>query len=257
MSKIINVAVSGFGKMGQILVDFIKKDPQLNLSCIIDHSEKEADFDSVCPKSLNQVEVIMDFTRADNVLSLVKKVAQINPKIKILSGTTGWGKDEAKVRKIVTQKKLFFLFATNFSVGTNLFFKIVDYAVGLFNHFENFDPAILEIHHCHKADMPSGTSKKIGQIILDKIERKSKVLMGMSNRAIKPNELHLASLRTGENKGMHQVTFDSQEEVISLSQQTRDRATYIQGSLLALKWLLGQKKPGFYSFDDCLKNIIN
>lgn len=255
MKKRVNIVVHGYGKVGKLVAMHSKADANFNVIATISRNDTRATHKSIKNVRLESVDVIIDFSTSSAFTSLFQYVARNYPKIRVVTGTSGWDQEESKITKAVESNKMYLLHGANFSVGTALFMKIVSYSTELFDSFENFDISLLDIHHRHKRDMPSGTAQKIAQNILDKSRTKKKVLYGLSENPIHDSELHVNCLRVGENKGFHEVTFDGADEVIKVSQQTRDRGVYAQGALLATKWLVGQKESGFYTFDSCLENL--
>jgi 4-hydroxy-tetrahydrodipicolinate reductase len=93
--------------------------------------------------------------------------------------------------------------------------------------------------------------------MIDHLDHKNKILYGMQDRAIEKDELHVNCLRLGENKGFHEVIFDSEAEVIKIANQTRDRGGFARGAIMGMKWLMDQDEPGYYTFDECFSIIID
>jgi 4-hydroxy-tetrahydrodipicolinate reductase len=255
-NKNTQVCIVGYGKVGMLVAECVQSDENLILSYIVDRSHASAASTGLTPEILKNTDVIIDFSNGGNVLEIVNQIVRHNPNVRIVTGSSGWNSEEQLVRDLVLKHKLYFLSGANFAIGTALFMKVVNYAAELFNQFQGFDPSLLDIHHRHKKDMPSGTAKKIAQNLVDRFDSKDSVVFGIENRAICENELHVASLRNGENMGFHELTLDSPEEVIKISQQTRDRAAYARGSIEAAKWLIQQEKPGLYTFDDYINKQL-
>jgi 4-hydroxy-tetrahydrodipicolinate reductase len=251
-SKKIQIVLHGFGNVGAVLKELAISDSRVNVVSVIAH----ANFTAMDKSALKDADVIIDFSHGTAVLPLVQFVAKHNPNVRIVTGSSGWHNNIEKVRLVVDEKHLFFLYGANFSIGTALYMEIVRYSAKLFNKFSGFDPALLDVHHHLKKDMPSGTARNIAQIIVDETDSKNSVLYGMQEEPIRPDQLHVNCLRVGANKGSHEVYFDAADEVVTMTQQTRDRGAYASGSIEAALWLMQRDKPGFYTFDQYIQEII-
>jgi 4-hydroxy-tetrahydrodipicolinate reductase len=227
----------------------------LRLAGVISPHESGATHRLIQDVNLKNVDAIIDFSNSKALVGLLEEVAAHNPAIRLVVGTSGWNEQREWVMQLVQQKHLYLLYGANFSVATALFARLVREASQLASRFE-FDPAIWEIHHRHKVDMPSSTAKALAEIVLSEFPRKQKCLYGMANREIAPEELHVSSLRQGENLGFHEVIFDSPTDVIRLSEQTLDRRTYASGAILALKWFMQQTEAGYYTFDRVIEEVM-
>ena len=144
--------------------------------------------------------------------------------------------------------------SSNFSIGVNVFFKIIENAARMFNKIEEYDVYGYEMHHNKKIDSPSGTAKTIGNILINNIKRKDKLLFEAINRKIQPNELHFASVRAGAIPGTHAVGFDSDADTIELKHTARNREGFALGAIMAAKWI--KNKKGFYTIDDMMDSIM-
>ncbi len=252
----IKLIVHGLGKVGALVHSYAEADADVAVVGVVDRENAEADFATPAEAPLAETQVIIDFTHADAVAGLVETVAAVNPRARVVVGTSGWEGDEERVRQIVRDGRLFFLYGANFSLGTAIFMRLANVAAELFDRAGGFDVAVLDVHHRHKEDMPSGTAKKIAAAVLERTASKAKILTGVAERPIAPDELHVNCLRLGENKGYHELYFDAPSEVVRLSQQTRDRGVYAAGAITAAKWLMRQREPAFYTFDQALEDIL-
>lgn len=252
----MKLLVHGLGKVGALVRSYAEDDAEVEVVGAVDAESAAADFATLAEAPLAEAEVVIDFTHGNAVLSLVETVAAVNPRVRVVVGTSGWEGQEESVRRIVRDAGLFFLYGANFSVGTAIFMRLANVAAELFDRAGGFDVAVLDVHHRHKKDMPSGTAKKIAAAVLERTATKTKVLTGITERPIAPDELHVNCLRLGENKGYHEVYFDAPSEVVRLSQQTRDRGVFAAGALTAAKWLMRQREPAFYTFDQALEDIL-
>ena len=161
---------------------------------------------------------------------------------------------EKTVKETVERNNIGFIWASNFSIGVNLFFKMMGNASKLINRFDDYDIYGIEMHHNQKKDSPSGTAKTIGDILLKNIDRKTQIVTQRLDRKIKPEELHFSSVRAGTFPGTHIVGFDSLVDEIQLKHTAKGRAGFANGAIAASKWIEGKK--GFYTIDDMMKEII-
>lgn len=241
----MKIALLGFGKMGHELENLIAESGKHEVVSI---SRKEIG-DGLDTEGIKTSDVVIDFTSADVVLEDIEKVSELGKNMVI--GTTGWYADLEKVREIVAKNQTGLIYGRNFSIGANVFFQIVAFASSLFAKFGNYDVAGFEIHHTGKKDSPSGTAKKIADVIMENFPAKKRLETGRLDRQIDKDELHFASLRTGRNFGYHEVIFDSAADEIKLSHSAHSRRGFAEGALLAAEFINGKK--GFYSFDEVFK----
>lgn len=229
----IRVGVIGCeGRVNSHLVDRLKSSiKDFKLSGVLVREIKDAynfevftNIDDLAAKS----DAIIDFTNPDTCLDILKKIS--NKKILFVSGTTGFS--ESQFRELKSYSSLVpIIWSANMSIGINLLLSFVNKISPILK--ENFEASIIETHHKHKKDSPSGTAKLIAEAIRDG---------GIS-------EIQLASLRIGESKGKHTVSFCSNNEELSISHDVFSRETFVDGALAACKWGFN-KKPGFYNMQD-------
>lgn len=241
----MKIALVGFGKMGKEVDRLIKEGGQHE---IVSTSFKTRD-DVWDEAGLKQADVVIDFTSPEVVVENIKEVAAMGKNVVV--GTTGWYDSMDQVKKIVKKYKIGLIYAQNFSLGANIFFRIVAYAAKLFAKFGSYDVYGLEIHHTGKKDSPSGTALRIAKEILDNFPIKKTIQKEKLDRQIKSDELHFASVRGGRNPGFHQIVFDSQADSITLSHAAHNRTGFAQGAIIAAEFVKGKK--GLYNFDEVFK----
>ncbi len=247
----MNTAIIGYGRMGHE-IERIARAKGISIVSIIDPREKGATHKSIDEKSLKNADVCIDFTTPDSVLGNIRKIS--NLKKNIVVGTTGWQGKLEEARKIVKQNRIGLIHSSNFSIGVNVFFKIVENAARMLNKIEEYDVYGYEMHHNRKIDSPSGTARAIGNILIKNINRKNKLLFEAINRKIQPNELHFASVRAGAIPGTHAVGFDSDADTIELKHTARNREGFALGAVMAAQWI--NNKKGFYTIDDMMDSIM-
>jgi len=159
-----------------------------------------------------------------------------------------------QVKKIVEETGIGLIWSGNYAIGVNALFNMVEHAAHLFNNIPAYDVMVTEYHHRNKADSPSGTAIMIGNLLTKHIERKSKLVEEKLDRKIKPDEIHVASVRGGSIPGTHSILFDSDGDSIELSITVRNREGYATGALMAAEFI--KDKTGFFEINDLMKDII-
>lgn len=240
----MNIALIGYGKMGKE-IERLAHEKGITVSAVFDE-HRPLDIPGI-----RNADVCVDFSVPSAVLPNVQLYAQAKKNAVI--GTTGWLSHLDEIRRTVNQSEIGLVYASNFSIGVNLFFRIVEYASGLFNQFNDYDAFVHEIHHNQKLDSPSGTALSIAKIMLEKIERKRSILTDTSKNKISPEQLHVTSTRIGTVPGTHIVGFDSNADTVELTHTARNRMGFAMGALYAAEWI--QNKRGVFTMDDILKPI--
>lgn len=246
----MNIAIVGYGKMGHE-IEKVAKDKGIIVTTI-DPNDDKANFKEINEESMKDVDVCVDFTHPDSVIGNIEKIFKF--KKNMVVGTTGWYDKMDDVKKIVEDAGIGLIWSGNFSVGVNIYFKIIENGAKIMNKINDYDAFVHEFHHNKKADSPSGTAVMIGKILTENIERKKKVVTQELKRKIEPDELHVSSTRGGSIPGTHIVGFDSSADTIELKHTARGRQGFALGAVMAAQWI--QNKKGFYDINDMMKNII-
>ena len=233
----MNISIVGYGRMGKE-IEKIARAKGIAVISIIDLNDKNANFREIDEKSMKNVDVCIDFTRPDAVIGNLQKISKFKKNIVI--GTTGWNEKLDEAKKIVKQNNIGLIYASNFSVGVNVFFRIVENAAKIMNNLDDYDVFGYELHHNKKLDSPSGTAKSIEKILVKNISRKKQV--------------PFASVRSGNIPGTHVVGFDSSADTIELTHTARNREGFALGALMAAEWI--QNKKGFFEINDMMNEIV-
>lgn len=247
----MNIAIIGYGKMGKE-IEKIAKEKGINIVSIIDPQGDESTFKEITKKSLDGADVAIDFTHPDSAIKNIKKVSDLG--VNMVVGTTGWYDKMDEVKNIAEKSGIGLIWASNFSIGVNVFFKIIENASKIINNIKEYDILCHEYHHRNKADSPSGTAKSIGEILLENIERKKKLIYDKLDRKISPEEIQFSSTRGGAIPGTHVVSFDSDADTIELKHTARNRSGFALGAVMAAEWIKGKK--GFFAIQDMMKDVI-
>lgn len=244
--KPLQIAIIGYGKMGR-MVEQAAIARGHTICTIID--PKEGNQTNITALGLKNADVCIEFSNPQSAVDNVRAIAPLHKNIVV--GTTGWYNNMELVKQLVETYKIGLLYAPNFAIGMNIFFKIVAEAAALFNPFQHYDVACLDIHHNQKKDSPSGAGKLLADIIQSKIPRKTKIITDcLEDRAITPEELQVISLRIGEDPGSHEVIFDSPSDTVTLTHSSRNRQGFALGAVQAAEWVYGRK--GLFTMDDLL-----
>lgn len=196
---------------------------------------------------------IIEFTHPSAVRANLD--ALIPTALPLVVGTTGWYDDCELFAAKVADAGSALLYSPNFSVGVNLFYKIVEEAARLMNGFEEYDAALWEMHHNQKADSPSGTALEAARRVLARLDRKTSMVTTSFDRKPRSDELHVASVRLGSVPGTHTVAFDSVADTIEITHTARSREGFAMGAVRALEWLAapdehGKPHAGIFTTDD-------
>ena len=252
----INLAISGcLGRMGQQLIKSSNKNKDFKLVTLTENRLINKKFNNIKPelnseKAFKKTDVIIDFTVPNCTLEILKIASKLGKKVVI--GTTGFSiSQENQIKRY--SKKIPILKAGNMSLGVNLLMYLTEIASKSLN--DEYLSKILEVHHKHKKDYPSGTALMLGQGIADGKKKSLYNLIGKKfiNKKSFPygRKINFNSIRKGKIIGEHEVKFSSGKEIITLNHEAFDRALYSDGALTASKWLM-KKKPGLYSMRDLL-----
>lgn len=266
----MHIAIIGYGKMGR-LIEAQALNRNHCITGVVDPLAKERKTLAGAPvfKTLSEggnlggADVAIEFTRPDTVVENIKALAE--QKIPLLVGTTGWTDRLAEVTQLVETAGASLLWASNFSLGVNLFYRIAAFAAHLVDPFPEYDVGGWEAHHHQKVDSPSGTAKTLIDRILSSMERKKTPVWETLNRAPAPEEIHYPSLRVGSMPGIHTVIFDSPADTIEITHTARSREGFASGALVAAEWLVacpgpgkpaGTPQPGVFTLDYVLKDLL-
>ena len=218
-----NLAIVGYGKMGR-LIDQLAPEYGFTVSARVDIGREE---------SLDGADVAVEFSVPSSVLGNVAKVAAL--RIPMVVGTTGWAEQMADVQSIVARHDSALVWSPNFSIGVNVFTRLVSEAARLLKDEKEYGAWAWEIHHITKKDAPSGT-------LLQLVEQMKRAGYG--------RPINTSSNRAGAHPGTHEIGFDSAADTISLRHTARSREGFARGALKAAQWIIGRK--GFFEFSDIL-----
>ena len=229
----MKLALFGHGAMGRLVSVLAQRDGH-ELGVVITSHD--------CPHSVEELQELLrghdaaiDFSVAGAVLGNVTACASAG--VPLVEGTTGWTSIAPDVRRVVEKHQGALIYGANFSVGVNLFYRIVSRAAELFQGVEGYEAFIEEAHHGRKRDAPSGTALRLRELL-----------------APLNKEVHITSTRAGYIPGTHVVGFDSAADQISLKHMARTREGFAAGALLAARWIVGRQ--GVFQFSELIDEVL-
>ena len=247
----MKVAVAGAGgRMGRALIDAVVADGELSLIAALDVKGSSAVGESVGGSkvttdlnAISQADVLIDFTRPEGTLAHLKHARAM------VIGTTGFT-EEDKGSIAEAAQRIPIVLAANFAVGVNAAYKLAEVAARILG--DAYDVEIVEAHHRHNVDAPSGTALELGEIVARALQKKDFVFgrKGVIGER-QPKQIGFHSIRGGDIVGEHTVIFAGTGERVEVTVRSQSRTTYAQGALRAVKFLRG-KAPGLYGMADVL-----
>jgi 4-hydroxy-tetrahydrodipicolinate reductase len=227
----------GRGGMGRVVAERARA-AGLEIGAVFASADADRNGDQLA-KLLRGHDVAIDFSTADAVLPHVTACAQAG--VPLVEGTTGWRDREPAVREGVQKGGGALVYGANFSIGANLFFRLVTRAAELFRGIGDYEPFIEEAHHATKRDAPSGTALRLGDIL-------------GGSAGWRGHLISVASTRAGQIPGTHRVGFDSAVDQIVLEHTARSRDGFAAGALVAASWIVGRR--GVFTFDAVLDDML-
>ena len=237
----MKIALIGYGKMGKT-IEQIALNRGHQIVSIVDINNPE-EFQSANFKSADvAIEFTTPATAFDNYM---KSFAAGVP---VVSGTTGWLDRIGEIKEKCEKEGKTFFYASNFSIGVNIFFALNKYLAKIMNNFPSYNISMTETHHIHKLDAPSGTAITLAEGIIENVDRKDRWTL---ETAEQPTDLPIHAIREGEVPGIHEVTYESDVDYLSIKHDAKSRAGFALGAVVAAEFTAGKK--GFLGMDDMLK----
>ncbi len=195
---------------------------------------------------LRGVDVALEFTTPSTAYENLKRC--IACRVPVVSGTTGWTERLEELEQYCREQSGALFYASNFSLGVNLLFRLNRRLAQLMNRFDHYEVSIEEVHHTQKKDAPSGTAITLAEGIIAELERKT----GWVNEAeAEGNKIAITSVREGMIPGIHTITYESADDKLELRHEIKNRRTLAEGAVVAAEFLCG--KRGVYTMEDLLK----
>lgn len=236
----MKIALIGYGKMGKTIEQLaIKKGYEIVLKVNAQNSTTWTN------EQLKKADVAIEFTRPESAIENISRCFECG--IPVISGTTGWIEKMEEVKNACTKFNGGFFYASNFSIGVNLFFKLNKTLATMMEAYHSYDISLEEIHHTQKLDAPSGTAITLAEGILEKISRKNKWVKEDANHE---NELSIFSKRIENVPGTHSINYSSEIDSIEIKHTAHSRLGFAKGALLAAEWMKNRK--GIFGMEDLL-----
>ncbi len=237
----MNIALIGYGKMGHSIESIAVKRGH-TITCKI----SSQNLHDLNPRVLQWADIAIEFSSPESAFDNVRQCIDIG--LPVLSGTTGWLQKMPELEAYCIEKNGTFLYASNFSVGVNIFFEINKQLASLMNHYPEYDATVKEIHHTAKLDKPSGTAISLANDIIKIIEHKK--VWTISEPHKNTRDLYIDSIRKDDVPGTHHVKYSSRIDDIEIIHTAHNREGFATGAVLASEWIIGKK--GVFTMRDVL-----
>lgn len=237
----MKIALIGYGKMGKEIEQILIARGH-TIPLIIDLNNTN-DLDTA---HLQKVDVAIEFTTPSTAYGNVVKCLEAG--VPVVCGTTTWLDKLPEVEQLCKEKNGAFFYASNYSIGVNIFFEINRRLAQLMNRFGEYDVTIEETHHTQKKDAPSGTAVTLAEGVLENLDRKQKWVCGTTTV---PEELEVVAIRRSVVPGTHTVTYESDVDALSITHMAKSRRGFALGAVLAAEFLHG--KTGIFSMKDLMQ----
>jgi 4-hydroxy-tetrahydrodipicolinate reductase len=227
----MKIAIVGYGKMGQMIERTAKSaGHEVVARFDIDNNLKGS---GLTTENLAGVDVALEFSTPETAVDNLRRLIVL--KVPVVVGTTGWYTQFEEIEQLVKKHESSLVYGANFSIGMNLFFRIVRDASRMFARYSEYDPFLVEHHHKFKKDAPSGTAL---------------IIAGLMKESYAERSPQAVPIRAGYVPGIHEAGFDSEADTITLTHIARSREGFARGALLAAEKISGRR--GVYEFSDLL-----
>lgn len=223
----MKIALIGYGKMGKT-IEQIALSRGHQIVSVIDINNPE----EIYSDNFKSADVAIEFTTPATAFDNYMKCFSAG--VPVVSGTTGWLNRIGEIKEMCEKEGKTFFYASNFSIGVNIFFALNKHLAKIMNQFPAYDVKMMETHHIHKLDAPSGTAKTLQEAI------------GEERLSIKAIE----SIREGEVPGIHTVIWDSEVDNITITHSAKSRNGFALGAVIAAEWMKG--KTGYHTFEEVI-----
>jgi len=236
----MNIVLIGYGKMGKIIEEIARERGHQIVERI--DIKNAGVLDELDPDG---VDVAIEFSQPEAAFGNIRKCLERG--IPVISGTTGWVDRKPEIEALCRGKKGTFFYASNFSVGVNLFFRLNTYLAGLMAEYDQYKVQMEEIHHAEKKDAPSGTAITLAEGIIKKINRVGRWEKGESDN---PDILGIESYREGKVPGTHIIKYISEVDQMEIRHEAFNRKGFAMGAVMVAEWIPGHS--GVLTMDDFL-----
>ncbi len=240
----MNIAIVGYGKMGKSIEGLcLQRGHNISFKIGIDN------INEINKISAHNTDVAIEFSTPDSGFKNCRTL--ISNGVRTISGTTGWVENIPTIEKLSREKSVGFLYASNFSIGVNLFFQLNKFLASIMAQHEAYEISMEEWHHIHKLDAPSGTSITLAQNIVNQIDRiKNYKLIEDISVKYSNSDLPIIAHREGEIPGTHAIKYESELDSIEIIHTAKSRKSFALGAVLVAEWMKGKNK--LFTMEDFL-----
>jgi 4-hydroxy-tetrahydrodipicolinate reductase len=236
----MNIALIGYGKMGKE-IEKIALSRGHRIVLTVDANNA----DTYTSEELSAADVAIEFSTPESAVGNIRKC--FTARVPVVAGTTGWLSHLEQIRNECLQRDCGLFYASNYSIGVNLFFQLNEQLAKLMSRYNEYNVSMEEIHHVHKLDSPSGTALSLAMQIMEQNPLKTKWINEESRNT---EELGIVSKRIDEVPGTHTVTYSSEVDEISITHIAHSRKGFALGAVIAAEWLKGRK--GVFGMSDLM-----
>ena len=234
----MRIALLGYGKMGKTIEKIaIEKGHEIVLKTDKDNPE------DISHLNEHAVDVAIEFTQPDAAFENIRHCIEAG--VPVVSGTTGWLQRKGEIEAYCQEKNGTFFYASNFSVGVNIFFKLNKFLAKMMGHYPEYNIAMEEIHHTEKKDAPSGTAITLAEGIIENIPRKKKWAQPPDGTG---ESIGITSKRIDQVPGTHTITYHSVIDTVEIIHTAKTRVGFASGALMVAEWV--KDKKGTLTMDD-------
>ncbi len=237
----MKILLLGYGKMGKAIEEIALARKHTIAGRIRSHNHED-----LYKLKSKDVDVAIEFSRPENAYANIKYCLENS--IPVVCGTTGWLEKKQELDQLCRMKGGAFFYASNYSVGVNIFFHLNKILARIMDHYPHYKISLEEIHHTEKKDAPSGTAITLAEGILQHNHTKKS---WVNQPADKPSELEIASKRIEKVPGTHTIFYESEVDTIEIRHTAHSRTGFAEGAVVASEWI--QHKKGVFGMNDMLK----
>lgn len=231
------------------LIEEVAKSRNIDIHCIIDVDDQ----DKFASKEFRDCDVAIEFSTPASAIDGI--LACFAAKVPVVVGTTGWDNSLPEIKAMCDKGAGTLLYASNFSIGMNIFMALNRYVTSIMNGFESYDPSLTEVHHIHKLDHPSGTAITLANQLTAISIRFKKWIEKELGEKPDPGFLPVYHRREGEVPGIHTITWESDCDSIIMTHDAKNRLGFARGAVSAAQWLANKK--GFFTIGDFLADVTH
>jgi 4-hydroxy-tetrahydrodipicolinate reductase len=244
--KAMNIALSGYGKMGKI----IEKMALQKGHAIVAKIDREDDWKR-SENQVKQADVVIEFSTPQTVVKNIFRCFDLG--LPVVVGTTGWHEQKDEIFSYCEQHQKTLFHASNFSIGVNLFFELNKQLAQVMKNYADYNVHIEEVHHLQKLDKPSGTAISLAEDLITHYPNKVSWTCDATNET--PQTLNIKAFREDDVFGIHKILYESDEDTIEIKHTAKSRQGFAKGAILAAEWLFG--KTGVFTMSDLLAQKNN